>query len=62
MNDYEVTDYNGRSGAIMSLEGERKFMKINEVKEFLKNAIVADHECVQLCLELKIKKKLIRNM
>lgn len=27
MNDFEVTDYIGRSGAIMSLEGERKYLQ-----------------------------------
>lgn len=27
MNDFEVTDYTGRSGAIMSLEGERKYLQ-----------------------------------
>ena len=27
MNDVEVTDYTGRSGAIMSLEGEKKYLQ-----------------------------------
>ena len=27
MNDFETTDYTGRSGSIMSLEGEKKFLE-----------------------------------
>lgn len=33
MNDFEVTDYTGRSGAIMSLEGERKYLQENSNPE-----------------------------
>ena len=27
VNDFEITDYTGRSGQIMSLEGERKYLQ-----------------------------------
>lgn len=33
MNDFEVTDYTGRSGQIMSLEGERKYLEQNSNPE-----------------------------
>lgn len=33
LNDFEVTDYTGRSGAIMSLEGERKYLTDNSNPE-----------------------------
>ena len=29
MNDFEVTDYTGRSGMLMSLEGERRYLEEN---------------------------------
>ncbi len=29
MNDFQVTDYTGRSGTIMSLEGEKKYLEEN---------------------------------
>lgn len=33
MNDFEVTDYTGRSGEIMSLEGEKKYLLENSNPE-----------------------------
>ena len=33
MNDFEVTDYTGRSGVVMSLEGERKYLQENSNPE-----------------------------
>lgn len=33
MNDFQVTDYTGRSGQIMSLEGERKYLEENSNPE-----------------------------
>lgn len=33
MNDFETTDYTGRSGALMSLEGERRFLTERDNEE-----------------------------
>ena len=33
MNDFETTDYIGRSGALMSLEGEKQFLEQNNNEE-----------------------------
>ena len=33
MNDFQVTDYTGRSGVIMSLEGEKKYLEENSNSE-----------------------------
>lgn len=33
LNDFETTDYTGRSGQLMSLEGERKYLEENNCEE-----------------------------
>ena len=44
MNDFEVTDYTGRSGAIMSLEGERKYLQENSNPEATFSIITLDED------------------
>ncbi len=42
MNDFEVTDYTGRSGTIMSLEGEKKYLQENSNPEATFSIITLD--------------------
>ena len=42
LNDFEVTDYTGRSGQIMTLEGERKFLEENANAEATFSIITLD--------------------
>ena len=43
MNDFEVTDYTGRSSQIMSLEGEKKFLEDNNNPEATFSIITLDN-------------------
>lgn len=42
MNDFEVTDYTGRSGQVMSLEEERKYLQENSNSEATFSIITLD--------------------
>jgi RimJ/RimL family protein N-acetyltransferase len=44
MNDFEVTDYTGRSGQIMSLEGEKKYLEENSNPEATFSIITLDND------------------
>lgn len=44
MNDFEVTDYTGRSGQIMSLEGERKYLIENANQEAIFSIITINED------------------
>lgn len=44
LNDFEVTDYTGRSGAIMSLEEERKYLQENSNAEATFSIITLDED------------------
>lgn len=44
MNDFEVTDYTGRSGQLMSLEGERKYLENNSNPEATFSIITLDED------------------
>ncbi|MBQ9659294.1 MAG: GNAT family N-acetyltransferase [Clostridia bacterium] len=44
MNDFEVTDYTGRSGQIMSLEGERKYLQEDSNPEATFSIITLDED------------------
>ena len=43
MNDFEVTDYTGRSGSLMSLEGERRYLEENDNPEATFSIITLEH-------------------
>lgn len=44
MNDFEVTDYTGRSNQIMTLEGERKYLEENYNPEATFSIITLDDD------------------
>lgn len=44
MNDFEVTDYTGRSGALVSLEGERKYLEENNNPEATFSIVTLDND------------------
>ena len=44
MNDFEVTDYTGRSGAIMSLEGEKKYLQEDSNPEATFSIVTLDED------------------
>ena len=44
MNDFEVTDYTGRSGQMMSLQGERKYLEENSNPEATFSIITLDED------------------
>lgn len=44
MNDFEVTDYTGRSGQVMSLEGERKYLQEDSNPEAIFSIITLDED------------------
>ena len=44
MNDFEVTDYTGRSGQLMSLEGERKYLLENANPEAVFSIITINED------------------
>ena len=53
MNDFEVTDYTGRSGQIMSLEGERKYLEQNSNPEATFSIITLDGDKLIGTVELE---------
>ena len=44
LNDFEVTDYIGRSGKIMSLEGEKKYLEENSNPEAIFSMVTLDED------------------
>ena len=44
MNDFEVTDYTGRSGKVMSIEGERKYLLENSNPEATFSIVTIDED------------------
>ena len=44
MNDFEVTDYTGRSGQVMSIEGERKYLQENSNPEATFSIVTIDED------------------
>lgn len=44
MNDFEVTDYTGRSGQIISLQGEKKYLEENYNPEAVFSIITLDED------------------
>ena len=44
LNDFEVTDYTGRSGQVMSLEGEKEYLKENLNPEATFSIITIDED------------------
>ncbi len=44
MNDFEVTDYTAKSGKVMSLEGERKYLQENSNPEATFSIITLDED------------------
>lgn len=44
MNDFEVTDYTGRSGQLMSLEGEREYLQKNSNPEATFSMVTLDED------------------